>query len=193
MMMDSSASVGLKNFETSKEFVNRLAKRFLTAEKKRGVIVRVGAGQYSRTARMEQGMTANLTLLSRRIDEATFQNDGTDVLRAIEFAITNLPGRGDASGGRKKLLLFSDGRSQGITEAVLQKRVRDLADANIELFVIAAGTQVSEANLRILVSRGRQGDISYGQRHLFRVADYNSLLRGVFYQTVSRRVSLPPS
>lgn len=191
VMMDSSASVGQKNFEMSKEFVNNLAKRFLTAEKKRDVTVRVAVGQYSQTRpRLEQPLTTNLTELSYKIKEAQFQNEGTDVLQAMQFAINSLPGRGDASGARRKLVLFSDGRSQRVTEALLEKRVREVADAGIELFVISAGNQVNEANLLTLVSRGRQQDISYGQRHLFRVADYPSLLRGVFYQTVSRRVSL---
>lgn len=191
VMMDSSASVGQKNFETSKDFVRLLADRFLTAERKGGATVRVGVGQYSRNARMEQELTTNLTLLSYRVEEAAFQNDGTNVIDAMEFAITNLRGRGDASGGKKKLVLFSDGRSQAVTEAVLEKRVREVADAGVELFVISVGSQVNEANLRTLVSRGRQDDLSYAQRHLFRVPDYPSLLRGVFYQTVSRRVSLP--
>ncbi|XP_068605439.1 collagen alpha-1(VI) chain [Brachionichthys hirsutus] len=191
VMMDSSASVGQKNFETSKNFVHRLADRFLTAERQRGASVRVGVAQYSRTARMEQAPTSNLTLLAHHIEEAAFQNDGTNVLEAMEFGIRSLRGRGDASGGRKKLVLFSDGRSQAVTEAVLEKRVGEVADAGVELFVISVGSQVNEANLRTLVSRGRQDDITYAQRHLFRVPDYLSLLRGVFYQTVSRRVSMP--
>lgn len=190
MMMDSSTSVGQKNFETSKAFVRRLAERFLTAEKKRGANVRVGVGQYSRNSRLEQTLTANLTLLSYHIEEAAFQNDGTNVLEAMEFAIRNLRSRGDSSGGKKKLVLFSDGRSQAITEPLLEKRVREVSDAGIDLFVIAVGSQVNEANLRTLVSRGRQDDITYAQRHLLRVPDYHSLLRGVFYQTVSRRVAM---
>ncbi|KAI4809540.1 hypothetical protein KUCAC02_018415 [Chaenocephalus aceratus] len=191
VMMDSSASVGEKNFETSKTFVSRLAERFLSGERKRGATVRVGAGQYSRSARMEQAPTTNLTLLSYKIGQAGFQNDGTNVLEAMEFAMKSLQGRGDASGGRRKLVLFSDGRSQAITEALLEKRAREVSDAGVELFVITVGTQVNEANLRTLVSRGRPDDISYAQRHLFRVPDYASLLHGVFHQTVSRRVSMP--
>lgn len=191
VMMDSSASVGQKSFETSKVFVQQLAERFLTAEKQRGVTVNVGVAQYSRNAQIDQPLTSNLTVLSTQIKEANFQNDGTDVLGAMEFAVKILRGRGDSSGGRKKLVLFSDGRSQGVTEAVLEKRVREVADARVELFVISAGSQVNEANLRTLVSRGRTDDITYAQRHLFRVPDYPSLLRGVFHQTVSRRVSLP--
>lgn len=190
-MMDSSASVGQKNFETSKTFVQHLAKRFLTAEKKIGATVKVGVGQYSRNSRMEQAPTTNLTLLSYQTEESAFQNDGTNVLEAMEFAVRSLRGRGDVSGGRKKLVLFSDGRSQAVTKPVLEKRVREVADAAVELFVIAVGSQVNEANLHTLVSRGRQDDITYAQRHLFRVPDYPSLLRGVFHQTVSRRVSMP--
>uniref|UniRef100_H2SII0 Collagen type VI alpha 1 chain n=1 Tax=Takifugu rubripes TaxID=31033 RepID=H2SII0_TAKRU len=190
VMMDSSASVGQKNFEMSKTFVRRLAERFLTADRQGSALVRVGVGQYSRAARMEVVPTSNLTLVAYHTDQAVFQNDGTNVLEAMEFAINNLRSRGDASGGKKKLVLFSDGRSQAVTEAVLEKRVREVADAGVELFVITAGNQVNEANLRTLVSRGRQDDISFAQRHLFRVPDYPSLLRGVFHQTVSRRVSL---
>lgn len=189
-MMDSSASVGQKNFQTSKAFVQRLAERFLTSEKKRGATVKVGVGQYSRSASMDQALNTNLTLLSHHIERAAFQNDGTNVLEAMEFAIKNLRGRGDASGGRKKLVLFSDGRSQAVTESQLENRVREVADARVELFVISVGSQVNEANLRTLVSRGRRDDITYAQRHLFRVPDYASLLRGVFHQTVSRRVSM---
>ncbi|XP_028987344.1 collagen alpha-1(VI) chain [Betta splendens] len=190
MMMDSSASVGQKNFETSKAFVQLLAERLLRAEKSRGVTIKAGVGQYSRISQMEQALTSNLTLLSSQIAKATFQNDVTDLLGALEFAVRNLRSRGDSSGGRKKLLLFSDGRSQGATEAVLEKRVREMADAGVDVFVIAVGSQVNEANLRILVSKGRLDDITYAERHLFRVPDYASLLRGVFYQTVSHRVAM---
>lgn len=189
MMMDSSASVGQKNFMTSKTFVRRLGERFLKAEKKSGN-VRVGVAQYSRTTKMEQPLTTNLTELSYRVEEAMFQNDGTNVIQALEFAINRLQGRGDSSGGKRKVVLFSDGRSQNITPASLSDQVRKVSDAGLELFVIAVGTQVNEANLRTLVSRGRPDDISYAQRHLFRVADYPSLLRGVFHQTVSRRVAM---
>ncbi|XP_071399089.1 collagen alpha-1(VI) chain [Centroberyx affinis] len=192
VMMDSSASVGQKNFETSKAFVSRLSERFLAAERRGRAAVRVAVGQYSRTPRMEQELTANLTQLVARVDEAAFQNDGTAVTEAMSFALQRFEGRGDSSGNRKKkLVLFSDGRSQGVTEAVLEKRVRQVADAGVELFVISVGSQVSEVNLRTLVSKGRQDDVTYAQRHLFRVPDYPSLLRGVFHQTVSRRVSLP--
>ncbi|XP_075954240.1 collagen alpha-1(VI) chain [Anarhichas minor] len=191
VMMDSSASVGQKNFDTTKTFVNRLAERFLSAERKSGATVKMGVGQYSRSASIEQAPTSNLTMLTYKTEQAAFQNDGTDVLEAMGFAVKSLRGRGDASGGKKKLVLFSDGRSQGVTESLLEKRAREVADAGVEVFVIAVGSQVNEVNLRTLVSKGRQDDIGYAQRHLFRVADYTSLLRGVFHQTVSRRVSIP--
>lgn len=192
MMMDSSASVGQNNFNISKAFVKLLAERFLTAERKAGVSVRVAVGQYSqRNPRLEYPLTDDYTLLAPKIEAAQFQNEGTDVLQALQFAISSLPSRGDASGSRRKLVLFSDGRSQRVTEALLERRVREVADAGIELFVISVGSQVNMANIDILARRGQQQDISYGQRHKFHVTDYPSLLRGVLYQTVSRRVSLP--
>jgi len=193
LMMDSSASVGQKNFDTSKTFVQRLAERFLTAERRGRVGVRVGVAQYSRSARMEQEFTGDLTQLALRVGEAAFQNDGTNVDGAMDFALQRFQGRGDSGGAgrKKKLVLFSDGRSQGITDALLEKRVSQAAAAGVEIFVVAAGSQVNESNLRTLVSRGRRDDVTFAQRHLFRVPDYPSLLRGVFHQTVSRRVSLP--
>ncbi|KAM7401209.1 hypothetical protein PAMA_005413 [Pampus argenteus] len=189
MMMDSSAKVGQKNYETSKTFAKMLAKRFLTAD--HGAFrIRVGLGQYSENARMEQGLTRNLTLLSHRIEEAAYQNDGTNLLEALDFAIKNLPGRGDASGSKRKLVLFSDGRSQKVTKAQLESRVSQMAAAGIEVFVIAVGSQVNEDNIYTLVRKGQPDNVSYGWSHLFRVADYPSLLRGVYYQSVSRKVSL---
>uniref|UniRef100_A0A3Q4HGG5 Collagen, type VI, alpha 1 n=1 Tax=Neolamprologus brichardi TaxID=32507 RepID=A0A3Q4HGG5_NEOBR len=191
VMMDSSASVGQKNFEISKTFVHHLVDRFLNASKPRGAQIRVGVGQYSRNARLDAPLDNSSMVLSEKIKAATFQNNDTSVTQALEFAIKTLTPPENVSGGSKKLVLFSDGRSQGITQPVLEKRVREVADAGIELYVISAGTQVNEANLRTLVSRGRLADITYAQRHLFRLPDYPSLLRGVFYQTVSRRVSMP--
>ncbi|XP_023277557.1 collagen alpha-1(VI) chain [Seriola lalandi dorsalis] len=190
IMMDSSASVGQKNYDISKEFVLVLAKRFLDAQKNPGATVKVGVAQYSRNAEMVQSLTTNFTTLSQNVTMASFQNDGTNLLQAMQFAIARSDRRGDSSGGIKKVVIFSNGRSQGVTEPMLVKRVREVADAGLELFVIAAGSQVNEANLRTLVSRGRSDDHTYAQRHLFRVPDYPSLLRGVFSQTVSRRVSI---
>lgn len=189
LMMDSSASVGQKNFETSKAFVRRLAERFIDPAR-RSPTVRVAVAQYSRDTKMEQSLTTNLTELSVKVEQAAFSNDGTNVLQALDEAVRILPGRGDASGSRRKVVLFSDGRSQDVTEAALLDKVRKVAGANLELFVVAVGSQVNERNLRLLVSQGQPDDISLAQRHLFRVADYPSLLRGVFHQTVSRRVAM---
>nr|XP_029509663.1 collagen alpha-1(VI) chain-like [Oncorhynchus nerka] len=151
LMMDSSTSVGQRNFDSSKTFVKRLAERFLSAERSGRAAVRVAVGQYSRERRMEEELTSNLTLLTSKIEAATFQNDGTDVTKAMAFAMEQFK----TSGGRKrKLVLFSDGRSQGVTEAMLEKRVRLVSEAGVELYVITVGNQVSEANLRSLVHQG---------------------------------------
>ncbi|CAL9689066.1 unnamed protein product [Knipowitschia caucasica] len=189
MMIDSSSSVGEKNFETSKIFVRRLAERFIDPER-RNPVVRVGVAQYSRSTKMEQPLTTNLNELLPRVEQAKYSNDGTDVLQALDFAISRLPDRGDSSGSKRKVVLFSDGRSQDLTTAALLDKARKVAGANLELFVIAVGSQVNEVNLNMLVSRGQLDNISYTQRHLFRVADYSSLLRGVFHLTVSRRVAM---
>ncbi|XP_036396802.1 collagen alpha-1(VI) chain-like [Megalops cyprinoides] len=187
VMMDSSASVGSKNFEVTRKFSKMLAERFLAAERAPGVTVRVALAQYSKEATLESDFSSNYTELGAKIDTVAFQNAATDVTGALSFAIERFKRSGNR---RKKLLVFSDGRSQGVTESVIEKRVREAQSAGVEVYVLAIGSQVNEANLRLLISRGRAYDVSYAQRHLLRAADYPSLLRGVFYQTVSRKVSL---
>lgn len=188
MLMDSSASVGHHNFNSSKQFVQKLAERFLSAQRRESTGVRVAVGQYSRSTDIS-AFTNNITVATASIEAAPFQNDGTDVTGAMSSALQRFSQSG---GGRraKKLVLFSDGRSQAVTVPLLEKRVKEVADAGVELYVISVGSQVNEANLRYMVSRGRSYDVTYAQRHLFRQPDYPSLLRGVFHQTVSRKVSL---
>lgn len=168
----------------TKMFVKRLAERFLTAERSQRTNVRVAIGEYGRDSGFSV-FSDNITQVLTRIDEAQYENMGTDVLGALSKAITQFRGQ-----QVKKLLVFSDGRSQGITNSLIMKRVQELENAGIKLYVLAVGNRVNEANLREMVSRGRSYDVAYAHRHLFRASDYSSLLRGVFYQTVSRKISL---
>nr|XP_009304444.1 collagen alpha-1(VI) chain [Danio rerio] len=186
IMMDSSASVGAKNFEMTKDFSRMLAKRFLSAE--RGNFqVRIGVGQYSNNANLEAEFSTNATQVVAQIADAKFQNAGTQVTNALNFAIERFRG---GRTRKKKLLVFSDGRSQGVNSIQIEKAVEQVSNAGIELYVLAVGNQVNEAHLRTLVSRGRPYDNTYAYRHLFKVPDYRSLVTGVFYQTVSRKISL---
>ncbi|ROI16252.1 Collagen alpha-1(VI) chain [Anabarilius grahami] len=189
IMMDSSASVGSKNFEMTKDFSRMLAKRFLTAES-RGFQVRVGVGQYSNNANLEAEFSTNATQVVAQIAEAKFQNAGTQVTNALNFAIERFRG---GRTRKKKLLVFSDGRSQGVNTIQIEKAVEQVSNAGIELYVLAVANQVNEAHLRTLVSRGRPYDNTYAYRHLFKVPDYRSMVTGVFYQTVSRKISLESS
>lgn len=186
IMMDSSASVGSKNFEMTKDFSRMLAKRFLSAERG-GFQVRVGVGQYSNDPILEADFSLNATQVVAQITKAKFQSQGTQVTKALNFAIERFrAGRPR----KKKLLVFSDGRSQGVNTIQIEKAVEQVSKAGIELYVLAVGNQVNEAHLRTLVSRGRPYDNTYAYRHLFKVPDYHSMVTGVFYQTVSRKISL---
>ncbi|MGH0117738.1 UNVERIFIED_CONTAM: hypothetical protein FKN15_039034 [Acipenser sinensis] len=191
ILMDSSTSVGHRNFETKKQFVKRLAERFLMAKKPSQATVRVSVVQYSGSQQqsVEVPFSQNYTELASGIEQVQFLNSATDVTAALDYVISQY--RGARANANKKVLIFSDGRSQGISEEVIQKSVAEARAAGIEIYVLAVGSQVNEANLRLLVS-DRKGiyNVAYGARHLFRVSDYPSLLRGVFYQTVSRKISL---
>lgn len=187
IMMDSSASVGAKNFELTQNFTKKMVKRFLGAEKPKTVQVQVAIGQYSDTAKIEAGFSTNYTVVATQLAEAKFQNAGTQLTEALTFVVNQFRG---SRAKRKKILVFSDGRSQGMDTKQLEEAVKDVNRQGIELFVLAVENQLNQYNLHVLASRGRLDDNIYASRHLIRAPDYHSLNRGVFYQTVSRKISL---
>lgn len=193
LLVDSSTSVGSRNFEMSKSFVRRLAQRFLNAQSPAFDSVRLSVVQYSgpNDQKVEVQFLSNYTEAVSAIDKMTFTNGATDVGAALR-AVTDLFREDAAPGSSKKLLLFSDGNTQA--EDTLLKAVRDTRAAGIEISVLSIGSRPNEDNLRVLLT-GAPADsrAPFSDRNLFRVPDYASLLRGVFYKTVSRRVSLKPS
>ncbi|XP_038605172.1 collagen alpha-1(VI) chain [Tachyglossus aculeatus] len=192
VLMDSSTSVGSHNFKTSKQFVKRLAERFLTADKTDAADVRVSVVQYSgkNQQKLEAQFLQNYTEIASIIDDMEFINDATDVNAAIRY-VTTLYQKSSPSGVKKRLLLFSDGNSQGITGRAIEAAVQEAQRAGIEIYVLVVGRHANEPNIRVLVTgKTTEYDVSYGERHLFRVPDYHALLQGVFYQTVSRKISI---
>uniref|UniRef100_A0A672VFR9 Collagen alpha-1(VI) chain n=1 Tax=Strigops habroptila TaxID=2489341 RepID=A0A672VFR9_STRHB len=192
LLVDSSTSVGSKNFETTKKFVKRLAERFLEAGKPADDSVRVSVVQYSgrNQQKVEAQFLHNYTVIAKAIDNMEFINDATDVNAALQY-VTGLYQRSSRAGAKKRVLVFSDGNSQGITARAIERAVQEAQQAGIEIYVLAVGSQANEPNIRVLVTgKSADYDVVYGERHLFRVPDYTSLLRGVFYQTVSRKIAV---
>uniref|UniRef100_A0A803VKD0 Collagen alpha-1(VI) chain n=1 Tax=Ficedula albicollis TaxID=59894 RepID=A0A803VKD0_FICAL len=192
LLVDSSTSVGSKNFETTKKFVKQLAGRFLEAGKPADDSVRISVVQYSgrNQQKVEAQFQYNYTVIAKAIDSMEFMNDATDVNSALQF-ITELYRRSARAAAKKRVLVFSDGHSQGITARAIERAVQDAQRADIEIYVLAVGSQANEPNIRVLVTgKSTDYDVAYGERHLFRVPDYTSLLRGVFYQTVSRKIAV---
>uniref|UniRef100_A0A8V0YHC1 Collagen alpha-1(VI) chain n=1 Tax=Gallus gallus TaxID=9031 RepID=A0A8V0YHC1_CHICK len=192
LLVDSSTSVGSKNFDTTKNFVKRLAERFLEASKPAEDSVRVSVVQYSgrNQQKVEVPFQRNYTVIAKAVDNMEFMNEATDVNAALQY-IMGLYQRSSRAGAKKKVLVFSDGNSQGITARAIERTVQEVQQAGIEVYVLAVGSQVNEPNVRVLVTgKSTNYDVAYGERHLFRVPDYTSLLRGVFYQTVSRKIAV---
>uniref|UniRef100_A0A8D0E7D2 VWFA domain-containing protein n=1 Tax=Salvator merianae TaxID=96440 RepID=A0A8D0E7D2_SALMN len=192
LLVDSSTSVGSRNFNNTKKFVKRLAERFLTAAKPSDDTVRLSVVQYSgrNQQKLEAQFEKNYTVISDIIENMDYINDATDVTAALSY-VTNLYRRSARSGAKKKVLIFSDGNSQGITRSAIERAVQEAQQEGIEIYVLVAGTQINEPNVRLLVTeKSSDYNVAYGERHLFRVPDYQSLLRGVFYQTVSRRIAV---
>ncbi|OWK50573.1 Collagen alpha-1(VI) chain [Lonchura striata] len=192
LLVDSSTSVGSKNFETTKKFVKQLSGRFLEASKPTDESVRISVVQYSgrNQQKVEAQFQYNYTVIAKAIDNMEFMNDATDVNSALQF-ITELYRRSARATAKKRVLVFSDGHSQGITARAIERAVQDAQKAGIEIYVLAVGSQANEPNIRVLVTgKSADYDVAYGERHLIRVPDYTSLLRGVFYQTVSRKIAV---
>uniref|UniRef100_A0A6I8NQX7 Collagen alpha-1(VI) chain n=1 Tax=Ornithorhynchus anatinus TaxID=9258 RepID=A0A6I8NQX7_ORNAN len=192
ILVDSSTSVGSHNFKTSKQFVKRLAERFLSADKTDTADVRVSVVQYSgrNQQKLEAQFLQNYTEIASIIDDMEFINDATDVNAAIRY-VTTLYQKSSPRGVKKRLLLFSDGNSQGITGKAIEAAVQEAQRAGIEIYVLVVGRHANEPNIRVLVTgKTTEYDVAYGERHLFRVPDYHALLQGVFYQTVSRKISI---
>lgn len=195
ILLDGSASVGSHNFETTKRFAKRLAERFLTAGQAAAAPdVRVAVVQYSGTGQQQPERAAlqflqNYTVLASSVDAMDFFNDATDVNDALRY-VTRFYREASPGAAKKRLLLFSDGNSQGATAAAIEKAVQEAQRAGIEVFVVVVGQQVNEPHVRVLVTgKTAEYDVAFGERHLFRVPSYQALLRGVFYQTVSRKVA----
>uniref|UniRef100_A0A8C8RXY8 Collagen alpha-1(VI) chain n=1 Tax=Pelusios castaneus TaxID=367368 RepID=A0A8C8RXY8_9SAUR len=192
LLVDSSTSVGSRNFETTKKFVKRLAERFLTATKPPKDFVRVSVVQYSgkNQQKLEAQFLQNYTVIADVIDNMEFINDATDVNAALQY-VNNLYRQSARPGAKRRVLIFSDGNSQGITETSIKRAVQEAIKADIEIYVLVVGSQVNDSNIRaLLTGKSTAYDTVYGERHLFRVPDYNSLMQGVFYQTVSRKVAM---
>lgn len=195
ILLDSSASVGSHNFEATKRFAQRLAERFLGARRAPAAGVRVAVAQYGGQGQQGPGRAAprlltNLTLVAEALDGLAFLNEATDLPGALASA-TQFFRQESPSAARRRLLLFSDGHSQGVSAEALEKAVQDAQQARVEVFVLAVGGRVHEPHLRVLAAgKAAEYDVAFGERHLFRVPSYQALQRGVLYQTVSRRVAL---
>uniref|UniRef100_A0AC11ETU6 Uncharacterized protein n=1 Tax=Ovis aries TaxID=9940 RepID=A0AC11ETU6_SHEEP len=196
ILLDGSASVGSHNFDITKRFAKRLAERFLTASRTDpGQDVRVAVVQYSGTGQQRPERAAlqflqNYTVLANTVDSMGFFNDATDIMDALGY-VTRFYREASPGAAKKRLLLFSDGNSQGATPAAIEKAVQEAQRAGVEIFAVVVGRQVNEPHVRVLVTgKAAEYDVAFGERHLFRVPSYQALLRGVFYQTVSRKVAL---
>uniref|UniRef100_A0A2K6N6A1 Collagen alpha-1(VI) chain n=1 Tax=Rhinopithecus bieti TaxID=61621 RepID=A0A2K6N6A1_RHIBE len=196
ILLDGSASVGSHNFDTTKRFAKRLAERFLMADRTDPAHdVRVAVVQYSGTGQQRPERASlqflqNYTALASAVDAMDFINDATDVNDALGY-VTRFYREASSGAAKKRLLLFSDGNSQGATPAAIEKAVQEAQRAGIEIFVVVVGRQVNEPHIRVLVTgKTAEYDVAYGERHLFRVPSYQALLHGVFHQTVSRKVAL---
>uniref|UniRef100_A0A8C4Y0T3 VWFA domain-containing protein n=1 Tax=Gopherus evgoodei TaxID=1825980 RepID=A0A8C4Y0T3_9SAUR len=179
-VLDSSESIGLQNFQIAKDFIIKVIDRLSKDER-----VKVSfQGDI-----LEAQFLQNYTVIAKVIDDMEFINDATDVNAALRY-VTNLYQQSSRANANKRVLIFSDGNSQGITRNDIERAVQEAQQAGITIYVLAVGSQPHESNLQALVTgKTTEHKVAYEENHLFRMPDYNSLLQGVFYQKVSRRIA----
>uniref|UniRef100_A0A8C3HDH8 VWFA domain-containing protein n=1 Tax=Chrysemys picta bellii TaxID=8478 RepID=A0A8C3HDH8_CHRPI len=182
LLVDSSTSVGSQNFELTKKFVKRQVERFLTAHMPSEDSVRVSVVQYSGKNQqiLEARFLQNYTVIAKAIDDMEFLNDATDVNAALRY-VTNLYRQSSRTGANKRVLILSDGNSQGITRNDIEKAVQAAQREGITIYVLAIGSQVHESNLQALVTgKTKEQNVAYEANHLFRMPDYKSLLQVIW-------------
>uniref|UniRef100_A0A8C3HDJ2 VWFA domain-containing protein n=1 Tax=Chrysemys picta bellii TaxID=8478 RepID=A0A8C3HDJ2_CHRPI len=179
-VLDSSESIGLQNFKI--KFVKRQVERFLTAHMPSEDSVRVSVVQYSGKNQqiLEARFLQNYTVIAKAIDDMEFLNDATDVNAALRY-VTNLYRQSSRTGANKRVLILSDGNSQGITRNDIEKAVQAAQREGITIYVLAIGSQVHESNLQALVTgKTKEQNVAYEANHLFRMPDYKSLLQVIW-------------
>uniref|UniRef100_UPI00358F6CB9 collagen alpha-1(VI) chain-like n=1 Tax=Myxine glutinosa TaxID=7769 RepID=UPI00358F6CB9 len=195
IVLDGSASVGQQNFEVVREVAKNVAHRLLdTAPPGEGTdpSVRVSVMQYSdnKNQETEIGFSSDYKEISKALAEAAYMGKGTDLPDALR-SITQHLNKQSRKRVKRRVLIFSDGRSQGdgTVQRIAQQAKKLIGNA--EVYAVAVGTQLDDDGLGALVTGQEYGWSSTQlEKHLIRILSYDVLQRNITWQKIARRISL---
>ncbi|XP_039593414.1 collagen alpha-1(VI) chain-like [Polypterus senegalus] len=191
MVMDGSASVGKKNFEMTRHFVEKVAEKVLPEYSGQGWFLRLSVVQFSGTQqqKVEVPFTSQLTDVHRGVKAMGYLDQATDLPAALTF-LQELMRREGRPNARKKVVFFSDGRSASAVQAQIPERAAAALKENLELFAVTFGSDFEERGISQLVT-GQAGNFNYTkvEERVFRVLQYPDLTKAVVMENFIKRLA----
>ncbi|RXN01041.1 Collagen alpha-1(VI) chain [Acipenser ruthenus] len=190
-MLDGSTSVGKKNFERTKGFVEQVARKLLSKDFDQRRFLRLSIMQYSGTSqqKVEVPFTNRLEDVLGRIQAMTYIDQATDLPAALRF-LGEVFKREGRSNAQKKVVIFSDGRSV----SAVRSRIPEQADAakkqNLDLFAVTVGDCFDETGIcQLVTGQVNNFNYTYVDQRVFRVPQYMDLTKNVVMQSLVRKLS----
>ncbi|XP_056378962.1 collagen alpha-1(VI) chain-like [Hyla sarda] len=180
-LMDGSSSVGYGNFEKVKEFVKITTSKILSEDMNLNQMLKLAVIQYSNagTQRLEVPFTDNIEDAVSYLSKVTYIDESTDVPYALKYLQNYLSGSGRPN-VKNKVIIFSDGRSSGISQNQIAAQAAATINPRTELFAVTVGT-FHELGICQLVS-GKENNFNFNniEDRVFRVSEYSDLPRRGF-------------
>ncbi|KAM9308140.1 collagen alpha-1(VI) chain-like [Gastrophryne carolinensis] len=189
-LMDGSSSVGRDNFDKVKEFIKLTINKILSKELNVTNMLCLSVIQYSHNGaqRLEVPFTNIKEDALSRLSKVTYMNEGTDLPDALRFVTKHL--KCDARPNMKsQIFIFSDGRSSGNAQHQIAAQAAEAINPKTELFAITVGT-FHELGISQLVS-GKEENFNFNkiEDKIFRVSEYNDLLKRVTVQSFLKKIT----
>ncbi|MGH0132832.1 UNVERIFIED_CONTAM: hypothetical protein FKN15_052587 [Acipenser sinensis] len=191
-MLDGSTSVGKKNFERTKGFVEQVARKLLSKDFDQRRFLRLSIMQYSGTSqqKVEVPFTNKLEDVIGHIQAMTYIDQATDLPAALRF-LGEVFKREGRSNARKKVVIFSDGRSV----SAVRSRIPEQADAakkqNLDLFAVTVGDHFDETGIcQLVTGQVNNFNYTYVDQRVFRVPQYMDLTKNVVMQSLEAAQAL---
>lgn len=190
-MLDGSTSVGKKNFERTKGFVEQVARKLLSKDFDQRRFLRLSIMQYSGTSqqKVEVPFTNRLEDVLGRIQAMTYIDQATDLPAALRF-LGEVFKREGRSNARKKVVIFSDGRSVSAVRSRIPEQAAAAKKQNLVLFAVTVGDHFDETGIcQLVTGQVNNFNYTYVDQRVFRVPQYMDLTKNVVMQSLVRKLS----
>eukprot|EP00062_Callorhinchus_milii_P005535 gi/632945293/ref/XP_007887970.1/ PREDICTED: collagen alpha-1(VI) chain-like [Callorhinchus milii] len=192
LVLDGSTSVGKRNFERTKKFVEQVAGRILSSEMDPLKILRLAVIQYSGNNQqiLEVPFTNGIEFVIPKVKAINYMDGPTDLPDALRY-LTEFYKRVARTDVKKKAVIFSDGRSLSVVREQIPIQAAAAMTAGIQVYSVVVGDGFDEDGICQLVT-GRQSGYNYTfvEERVFRVPQYKDLAKIIMHHRLIRKVSL---